>query len=67
MIGPSLLWVVSLLVVVVGLALLVSAVRPGRRAPDEPPGDALRILEERYARGEIDEDEFHQRRRTLMG
>ncbi len=33
----------------------------------EPSGSALRILEERYARGEIDTDEFTERRRTLDG
>lgn len=30
-------------------------------------GGALRVLEERYARGEIDRDEFVERRRVLTG
>ena len=36
--------------------------------PDSPSRDrALEILEERFARGEIDHDEFEARRRTLRG
>lgn len=30
-------------------------------------GSALRVLEERYARGEIDREEFVERRRVLTG
>lgn len=32
----------------------------------ERTGEALRILEERYARGEIGRDEFEERRRALQ-
>ena len=49
--------------------LVVYAVRSlGRRTPDSgtPPSDpALRILDERFARGEIDADEYNQRRELL--
>ncbi len=64
-------WVVGFLflaAVVVGLVLLARALVGGRASrPDSlrPSGDALRILEERYARGEIDEREFKERRRIL--
>lgn len=50
------------------IALIVGAVRStSDRSPAQPQGRALDILEGRYARGEIDHDEFEQRRRTLEG
>jgi putative membrane protein len=36
-------------------------------APSAPHSDALKILNERFARGEIDADEFTQRRDLLQG
>lgn len=74
--------VIWLAMIVLFIALLVLAVRwfiraehgrtPGSQAassqPAPPAGrDPLEILRERYARGEIDEDEFERRRRTLAG
>lgn len=39
-----------------------------RRLTDrDPPSHAKRILEERFARGEIDAEEFEARRRLLGG
>jgi putative membrane protein len=37
--------------------------RPGDSRPERP--DPERILAERYARGEIDEEEYHRRLQTL--
>jgi len=39
----------------------------GPAAPSGASDSALRILEERYARGEIDTEEFTERRRALDG
>ena len=36
-----------------------------RRSSAGGPSDAFRILDERFARGEIDEDEYERRRATL--
>jgi putative membrane protein len=52
-------WVLAVLLVWV---LVRSGSRP--QGPDTP--DALEVLAERFARGEIDEEEYERRRRTLQ-
>jgi putative membrane protein len=52
------------------LALVVTLSRNESRWPPvglDPTADAERILDERYARGEIDDDEFQHRRAVLRG
>ncbi|MDG4647284.1 SHOCT domain-containing protein [Roseibacterium sp. SDUM158017] len=57
--GMVVFWVLLIVVIV----LLVRAF-PGPRA--EPPRrDALDTLRERYAAGEIDDEEFERRKKTL--
>ena len=53
--------------VIAGVVLLVRLVGPRHEATLEPVGPtaALRILEERFARGEIDADEYSRRRQLL--
>lgn len=60
------LWVAIIAIIVI-VALRV--LRPGDdRSPAAPrPVDALEVLDQRYARGEIDTDEYLLRRRTLAG
>ena len=67
MFGPFmwLFWLVLLVVVIIALRVL-----SGGAARGDGPGakqTPLELLEERYARGEIDEEEFERRRRTLRG
>jgi putative membrane protein len=63
----------SLLVVaaiIVGIVLIIRALRrDGGRAPTSSPSrdTALEILNARYARGEIDREEYLQRKRDLGG
>ena len=66
------LWVVVILAVVGGIALLVAATRSRRRELATAPiataaeaSPAEQILAERFARGEIDETEFRARRDAL--
>ena len=56
-------------VVVLLLRWLGGGYPPGRSAYPPPEGTqsaALDILEERFAKGEIDKDEFEDKRRTLL-
>ncbi|MBI3750532.1 MAG: SHOCT domain-containing protein [Chloroflexi bacterium] len=72
-------WVLILVGLVYGVRWLIRADRNSRLpGPPPPPGapgagagprpdDPLEILRQRYARGEIDDDEFERRRKTLSG
>lgn len=66
-------WVMVMLMVLFWGAIIATVVWAIRqyRPRDADRGDtatsAMRILEERFARGEMDQDEFEQRRRTLRG
>jgi putative membrane protein len=46
------------------IALVVWAFR--RLRPSEPPESALSILKERFARGEIDQQEYEQRKAAIL-
>jgi len=50
-------------------AAFIAYVRRDRHAPHQPsashPDDPQRMLEQRFARGEIDEEEFRRRRDVL--
>ncbi|MCE3553165.1 SHOCT domain-containing protein [Pseudonocardia sp. RS11V-5] len=72
--GMGLFWIWPLLIVV-GLGLLgyvgyqrVLGGTPGleQRGNGADGGEARRILDERFARGEIDEEEY-RRRRSVLG
>ena len=62
--GGFAFWLLFVAVLMVGVVLLVRALGERGRS-GESESSALRILEERFARGEIDRDEFEERRRTL--
>jgi putative membrane protein len=47
-------------------AIIVWLIRQPQRSAGEAKPSAMSILEERFARGEIDEEEFDTRRNTLL-
>jgi uncharacterized membrane protein len=55
----------TLWIVVIGLIVL--AARGSRTTARDAGGPAVRLLEERYARGEIAREEFLERRAVLDG
>lgn len=47
--------------------LVISAIRMiAPRPPHARPDDALQLLRERYAMGEIDRDEYHAKKKDLL-
>ena len=63
--GGGFMWLLWLLIIVVIFIVVKSMLGDGVRAnnTDSP----LQILQKRYARGEIDEEEYKRRRRELEG
>jgi putative membrane protein len=65
--GTSWVWGIAMMVVMVGVvALVVWAIVRAGSGPREHRPDALEILEERFARAEIDQEEFERRRQVLQ-
>lgn len=67
---PEFIWMLASGLVFFGFwaVVIIVLVKLIRRAATTPtPSAGLRILEERYARGEISEQEFLERREVLEG
>lgn len=61
----ALLWLIIVGLIIAGIVLLIRRLWDvGGRAQD---GGARALLDARYARGEIDDDEYQRRKKTLMG
>jgi putative membrane protein len=66
--GTALLGLVFLALVVAGIVLVVRSFSSGKPTEQQPEASrALNILEERFARGELNQEEYEQRRRVLTG
>ncbi len=59
-------WIIGLLVLAVIIWIVVRALNQNNRSHRSGSNSALDILKERYARGEIDKNEFDERRKDLM-
>lgn len=62
MIGMGLFWILLIVVVVLFARSLWGGAFGTTRSPERTPLD---VLKERYARGEIEKDEFERKRRDL--
>lgn len=60
-IGMSLLWIL----LIVAIVALVKGVSGGGASSDRRQEEPLDILKRRYARGEIEREEFEQKKRDL--
>lgn len=58
------LWLLVLLAIVAGIVWLVR-ILGDRSSQNGSATSPMRILDERFARGDIDREEFEERRRTL--
>lgn len=64
--GYGWVWMVIIWVLVIGgVVWLFSQTSSGNRSNDRETDGARRILDERFARGEIDEDDYRRRRDEL--
>lgn len=63
--GMLLFWILILVALFFGVRWIMS--NSGGKRSDAGDNDALRILESRYAKGEIDRQEFEQKKQDLLG
>jgi putative membrane protein len=64
--GGGFMWLFWILLIVL-IVWAVKAAVGSSNNPSEKQKSALDILKERYARGEIDQEEFDQKRKDLGG
>jgi len=61
----AVLWLLIAVLLVVGIVVLVRTLTDRGGNGSRTTKSAVQILEERFARGEIDREEFEERRRAL--
>jgi len=60
-------WIIGLVVLVLVVLLIVRSVGPTNADKSTEEGEsALDVLKKRYARGEIDKEEFEEKKKDLM-
>lgn len=65
--GMAWIWILGLVILVVVIWFLSKQGKPNNNISDSPSGkDPLDILKERYAKGEINKQEFEERKKHLQ-
>jgi len=60
-------WIIGLVVLVLIVLLIVRSIGPNTEGnPPVEAESALDVLKKRYARGEIDKEEFEEKKKDLM-
>lgn len=63
--GAGFMWLFWILVIVAIVWIVKALTGSKEETPSDNQNPALKILDERYARGEIDREEFEQKRKDL--
>lgn len=58
-------WIIGLIIVIAVVWMVVKSMNQNIGSTQSPGKSALDILKERYARGEIDKQEFEERKKDL--
>jgi len=64
--GGGMMWLLWLVLIIVIVVIVRSFFTSAKSADHSANDSPLTILEQRYARGEIDEEEFQHRRKLLQ-
>lgn len=64
--GMGWLWIIGIVVIVAVIWLIIQRFNRNDQDFQKPSNTALDILKERYARGEIDKQEFEERKNNLL-
>ena len=59
-------WIIGLIIVIAVIWIVVKSMNRGTGSSQSTGKSALDVLKERYAKGEIDKQEFEERKRDLM-
>ncbi len=59
-------WIIGLIIVIAVIWIVVKTTNQNAGSAQSSGKSALDILKERYAKGEIDKQEFEERKRDLM-
>lgn len=59
-------WIIGLIIVIAIVWMMIKGMNQTNNPNQQGSKTALDILKERYARGEIDKQEFEERRKDLM-